>query len=134
MLNPPKLSRLSEQPVGPKFGILGTRAMPRRKGSDSQTDLAFSRLPSRELTLQIHCCNCQAQFVAWYGSEDDAETETLVLHLTVRDIAAFFLTSTSQLNLNYDHSQGYLLLVSTPVIQLEEVGSMRALRVIFRPA
>jgi hypothetical protein len=33
-------------------------------------------LPRRELTLQIHCDNCQARFVAWYGTEDDAETET----------------------------------------------------------
>ncbi len=50
--------------------------MPKRKGPDSQSDLPFSRLPRRELTLQIHCDNCQARFVAWYGTEDDAETET----------------------------------------------------------
>jgi hypothetical protein len=50
--------------------------VPRRR-TESQTDLPFSRLPSREQTLQVHCENCQARFVAWYGTEDDAETETI---------------------------------------------------------
>ena len=51
--------------------------MPRRKESDSQTGLPFSRSPSRERTLEVHCDNCQARFVAWYGTEEDAETETV---------------------------------------------------------
>jgi hypothetical protein len=51
--------------------------MPRRKESDSQTGLPFSRSPSRERTLEIHCGNCQARFVGWYGTEEDAETENV---------------------------------------------------------
>jgi NAD-dependent SIR2 family protein deacetylase len=51
--------------------------MPRRKESDSQTGLPFSRFPSRERTLEIHCDNCQARLVAWYASEEEAETETV---------------------------------------------------------
>lgn len=51
--------------------------MPRRKESDSQTGLPFSRSPSRERTLEVHCDNCKARFVAWYGTEEDAETETV---------------------------------------------------------
>jgi hypothetical protein len=51
--------------------------MPKRKESDSQTGLPFSRSPSRERTLEVHCDNCQARFVAWFGTEEDAETETV---------------------------------------------------------
>ena len=51
--------------------------MPRRKESDSQTGLPFSRSPSRERTLEVRCDNCKARFVAWYGTEDDAGTETV---------------------------------------------------------
>jgi hypothetical protein len=43
------------------------KAVPRRKESDSQTGLPFSRVPRRERTLEVHCDNCQARFVAWYG-------------------------------------------------------------------
>ena len=50
--------------------------MPLRKESDSQSDLPFSRSPNRDRTLEIHCDNCQARFVAWYGTEEEAETET----------------------------------------------------------
>jgi hypothetical protein len=72
------LSRLSEQPVGPESAILG--AVPRRKEPDSQTGLPFSRrAPSRERTLEVRCDNCQARFVAWYGTEEDAETETVAV-------------------------------------------------------
>lgn len=53
------------------------RQMPRRKESDSQSDLPFSRSPSRERTVEVHCGNCHARFVAWYGREEDAETETV---------------------------------------------------------
>jgi hypothetical protein len=42
-----------------------------------KSDLPFSRAPSRERTLEVHCDNCQARFVAWYGTEEDAETETI---------------------------------------------------------
>jgi Zn finger protein HypA/HybF involved in hydrogenase expression len=51
--------------------------MPRRKESDSQSHLPFSRSPSRERTLEIYCDNCQARFVAWYGTEEEADTETI---------------------------------------------------------
>jgi hypothetical protein len=51
--------------------------MPRRKESDSQTDLQFSRSPSRERTLEVHSDNCKARFVAWYRTEEGAETETV---------------------------------------------------------
>ena len=51
--------------------------MRRRKESDSQTGLSFSRAPNRERTVEVKCGNCQARFVAWYGTEDDAETETV---------------------------------------------------------
>jgi len=27
--------------------------------------------------LEIHCENCQARFVAWYGTEEDADTQTI---------------------------------------------------------
>jgi hypothetical protein len=49
--------------------------MPRQKESDSQTCLPLSRSPSRERTIEVHCDNRQARFVAWYGTEDDADTE-----------------------------------------------------------
>jgi len=51
--------------------------MPRRKEPDSQTGLLFSRSTSRERTLEIHCDNCQASFIAWHGTEEDADTETI---------------------------------------------------------
>jgi hypothetical protein len=51
--------------------------VPRRKESVSQTGLPFSRPPSRERSLEVHCDNCQARFVPWYGTEEDANTETI---------------------------------------------------------
>jgi hypothetical protein len=27
--------------------------------------------------LKIHCDSCQARFVAWYGTEEDADTQTI---------------------------------------------------------
>ena len=27
--------------------------------------------------MEVHCDNCQARFVAWYGTEESADTETL---------------------------------------------------------
>jgi len=27
--------------------------------------------------LEIHCNNCQAPFIAWYGTEEDADIETI---------------------------------------------------------
>jgi hypothetical protein len=53
------------------------RQMPRRKESDLQTGLPFSRSPTRERTLEVRCGNCQARFVAWYGTGEEAETETV---------------------------------------------------------
>jgi Zn finger protein HypA/HybF involved in hydrogenase expression len=49
----------------------------RRTESDSQTGLPFSRSPSRDRTLEVHCDNCKARFVAWYGTEEESETETV---------------------------------------------------------
>jgi Zn finger protein HypA/HybF involved in hydrogenase expression len=49
----------------------------RRKESDLQTGLPFSRSPTRERTLEVRCDNCKARFVAWYGTEEEAETETV---------------------------------------------------------
>ena len=51
--------------------------MPRLKESDSQTGLPFCLSPSRDRTLEVHCNNCKARFVAWYGTDEDAETETV---------------------------------------------------------
>jgi hypothetical protein len=53
------------------------RQIPRRKESDSQTGLPFSLSPSRDRTLEFHCDNRKARFVAWYGTEEDAETEAV---------------------------------------------------------
>ena len=50
--------------------------MLKRKGPESQTNL-FSRSPGRERILEVRCDDCQARFVAWYGTEEDAETETV---------------------------------------------------------
>jgi hypothetical protein len=27
--------------------------------------------------LEIHCDNCQARFIAWYGTEEDANTQKI---------------------------------------------------------
>jgi hypothetical protein len=51
--------------------------MAKRKPTDSQTDLPFSRSPDTSRTLEIRCANCGARFVAFYGTEEDAETETV---------------------------------------------------------
>jgi hypothetical protein len=32
-------------------------------------------MPSRDRPLEVHCGNCGSRFVAWYGTEDAAETE-----------------------------------------------------------
>ena len=57
--------------------MLGAKGMPRRRGSDSRNVLPFSRTPNRERTLEIHCDNCHARFIAWYGTEEDADNETI---------------------------------------------------------
>ena len=46
--------------------------MPRRKGSDSQSDRSFMR-PNRERTHEVHCANCWAWLVAWFRTEEDAD-------------------------------------------------------------
>lgn len=33
------------------------------------------RMAGRERTLEVHCRNCGAPFVAWYGEEEDAGSE-----------------------------------------------------------
>ena len=35
------------------------------------------RSANRERTLQIHCDNCQSRFVAYYGTKEDVEPETI---------------------------------------------------------
>jgi hypothetical protein len=50
-------------------------AVLKHKETDSQTDLPFSRFPDTSRTLEIHCSNCGARFIAFYGTEDDAVTE-----------------------------------------------------------
>jgi hypothetical protein len=32
-------------------------------------------MPARDRTLEVHCGNCGARFVAWYGTEEDVGTE-----------------------------------------------------------
>ena len=49
--------------------------MPKRRPTESQTDLPFSQR-NRERALD-HCGNCQARFVAYYRTEESADTETL---------------------------------------------------------
>jgi hypothetical protein len=49
--------------------------LPKRTRTQSQTDLPFARQPDKERTLEVHCRNCAARFIAWYG-EDDAEPLT----------------------------------------------------------
>ena len=51
--------------------------MAKRRQTDSQSALPFSRSIHKSRTLEIHCDNCQARFVAFYGTEEDAETETV---------------------------------------------------------
>jgi hypothetical protein len=52
--------------------------VPKRRGTEPQTDLPFSRSRDRDRrTLEIDCGNCQARFVAFYGAEEDADTETI---------------------------------------------------------
>jgi len=52
-------------------------AVPKRKETDSQSDLPFSRAPDTSRTLEIHCGNCGARFIAFYGTEEDTATETV---------------------------------------------------------
>jgi hypothetical protein len=51
--------------------------MPKRRQTDTQSDLPFSRSSDTSRTLEIHCGNCGAKFVAFYGTEDEAGTETV---------------------------------------------------------
>ena len=44
------------------------------EASDSQTGSPFSWSPSRERTLEVRCGNCQARFVACYGTDEDPTT------------------------------------------------------------
>jgi hypothetical protein len=53
------------------------RSTPKQRPTDSQGELPFLRSAHHERTLQIHCDNCQARFVAYYGTKEDAETETI---------------------------------------------------------
>ena len=56
---------------------VGEIAMAKRKQTDSQRDLPFSRSPDVSRTLEIHRGNCGAKFIAFYGTEDEAGTETV---------------------------------------------------------
>jgi hypothetical protein len=33
-------------------------------------------MPSPDRTLEVHCGNCGAHFIAWYGTNEDGSTET----------------------------------------------------------
>jgi hypothetical protein len=48
--------------------------VPKRKETDTQSNLPFSRLPDTRRTLEIQCGNCGARFIAFYGTEEDAAT------------------------------------------------------------
>jgi len=50
-------------------------AVPKRKETDTQLNLPFSRLPDTRRTLEIHCGNCGARFIAFYGTAEDAATQ-----------------------------------------------------------
>src|SRR5262249_47757287 len=45
--------------------------------SDPQSDLPFSCSPDTSRTLEIRCGNCGAKFIGFYGTEEDAGTETV---------------------------------------------------------
>ena len=51
--------------------------MPKPKETEPRSALPFS--PSRDTgrTVEVHCGNCCARFVAFYGTEEDAGTETV---------------------------------------------------------
>jgi hypothetical protein len=48
-----------------------------KRQTDSQSDLPFSRSLDKSRTLEIKCDNGRARFIAFYGTEEDAETETV---------------------------------------------------------
>jgi hypothetical protein len=35
-------------------------------------------MPDRDRTLEVHCRNSGARFVAWYGAVEDADTQMIV--------------------------------------------------------
>src|SRR5262249_14525463 len=47
---------------------VGEIGMTKGKQTDSQRDLPFSRSPDVSRTLEIHCGNCGAKFIAFYGT------------------------------------------------------------------
>ena len=51
--------------------------MPKRRQTDTQSDLPFSRSPDTSRTLEIHCGNCGAKFIVFYDTEGEAGTETV---------------------------------------------------------
>src|SRR5262249_19686604 len=56
-----------EQSLGRESVIVGARAMPQPRGSESQTGLLFSMPSGRERELKIRGGNCQARVVASTG-------------------------------------------------------------------
>jgi hypothetical protein len=76
-LNFPRLSLFSEHPLERESAMLSTKAMPTGRGSNPGNVLSFSRPPNRERTLETHCDNCHARFIAWYGAEEDVDTDTI---------------------------------------------------------
>ena len=50
-------------------------AVPKRKETDTQLNLPFSRLPDTRRALEIHCGNCGARFIAFYETEEYAATQ-----------------------------------------------------------
>jgi hypothetical protein len=53
----------------------GPISTPERRPTDPQGDLPLLGSPNRERT--IHCDNCLRRFVAYYGTKEDAEPETI---------------------------------------------------------
>jgi len=48
-----------------------------KEDQQSRRPICRSHGENRERTLELHCGNCQARFVAYYGTEESADTETL---------------------------------------------------------
>jgi hypothetical protein len=61
--------------ISPRIEFSARTALPKRKETDTQSNLPFSRLPDTRRTLEIHSGNCGARFIAFYGTEEDAATE-----------------------------------------------------------
>src|SRR5215468_1917717 len=55
----------------------GETVVAKRRQTDPQPDLPFLHSADTRRTLEIHCGNCGARLIAFYGSDEDAATETV---------------------------------------------------------